>query len=198
MRFQEFFNIFLGDDDTSPEISGAPFYDLTIGGVYPEDVYECLHKHLFGDDNQNSLVSLLYKVKGNQKHRMTVYWAIPKDDDSRIQPGDTVTPNQSCAKDYGRSELNDDFKIITKTVNSRDLYSDGNSLMRWEYRPTTYNQKYHDQLRHEKYNKIIDKIKEGRKIPKINLNKDDKWFGKEAEYLAYLYKKMPFLAKNEI
>ena len=165
MRFQEFFNIFLGDDDTSPEISGAPFYDLTIGGVYPEDVYECLHKHLFGDDNQNSLVSLLYKVKGNQKHRMTVYWAIPKDDDSRIQPGDTVTPIQSYAKNYGRSALNNEFKIVTKTVNSRDLYTHGNSLMEWTYQPTTYDQKYHDKLRHGKYSEIVEKIKSRKKIP---------------------------------
>jgi hypothetical protein len=41
-------------------------------------------------------------------------------------------------RDHGHSALNGKFKIISKTVYARDLYTEGNSLEEWGYVPQPY------------------------------------------------------------
>lgn len=52
-----------------------------------------------------------------------------------INPGDWVTINKEYAKMHGQAELNDQFKIIQKTVKAKELFSDGNSIHEWGYNP---------------------------------------------------------------
>ena len=59
----------------------------------------------------------------------------PKAEKPRINKGDWVTPSMEYAKAHGRSELKSRYRILTKTVRARDLYTDGNSLAEWGYDP---------------------------------------------------------------
>jgi len=53
-----------------------------------------------------------------------------------IHPGDWVTISRDYAKEHGESALNGAYKILTKTVKARDLYTDGNSFHEWGYDPS--------------------------------------------------------------
>jgi hydrogenase maturation factor len=60
-----------------------------------------------------------------------IYRSIPNNIKSGINPGDWVAVSRKYAGDHGRSHLNNDFKIISKTVYARD----GNSISEWGYDP---------------------------------------------------------------
>lgn len=51
----------------------------------------------------------------------------------KINNGDWVTTSLSYAKDHGINNLNNNFKIVKKTVRASELYSDGNSVFEWGY-----------------------------------------------------------------
>ena len=53
----------------------------------------------------------------------------------KINQGDWVTINPEYAKFHGRSWLNNKFKVITKTVRAKDLYTNGDSIHEWGYWP---------------------------------------------------------------
>ena len=53
-----------------------------------------------------------------------------------INPGDWVALSKRYATMHGHHALNSKFKIVSKTVFARDLYTDGNSLDEWGYEPT--------------------------------------------------------------
>jgi hypothetical protein len=58
----------------------------------------------------------------------------------RVKPislnvGDWVTPVRGYAVDHGRSVLRGDYKIVSKTVKAKDLYTDGNSPYEFGYDP---------------------------------------------------------------
>lgn len=53
-----------------------------------------------------------------------------------INPGDWVTINRAYARDHGESTLLGDYKIISKTVKARDLYTNGDSIHEFGYSPT--------------------------------------------------------------
>ncbi len=53
----------------------------------------------------------------------------------KISAGDWVTICRQYAVDHGRGALNGKFKILTKQVHARDLWTDGNSPHEWGYDP---------------------------------------------------------------
>jgi polyhydroxyalkanoate synthesis regulator phasin len=53
----------------------------------------------------------------------------------KIEKGNWVTPSKNYAKMHGIGALNGKYKIISKTVKAKDLYTDGNSLSEWGYDP---------------------------------------------------------------
>lgn len=53
----------------------------------------------------------------------------------KINDGDWVTINKDYVISHGKHNLNNKFKIITKTVRAKDLYTDGNSIHEWGYSP---------------------------------------------------------------
>ena len=53
-----------------------------------------------------------------------------------INSGDWVTINRRYAVQHGKSNLNGKYKILTKTVPAKHLYTDGNSIHEWGYDPT--------------------------------------------------------------
>lgn len=52
-----------------------------------------------------------------------------------IEPGDWVTISRPYAKEHGDYNLNRKYKIVSKMVRARDLYTDGNSIHEWGYNP---------------------------------------------------------------
>lgn len=50
-----------------------------------------------------------------------------------INNGDWVTIHKDYANQHGKSHLNNKFKIISKTVPAKHLYTDGNDIFEWGY-----------------------------------------------------------------
>lgn len=50
-----------------------------------------------------------------------------------INNGDWITIFKEYAKEHGISNLNDKFKIVSKTVPAQHLYTDGNDIFEWSY-----------------------------------------------------------------
>ena len=50
-----------------------------------------------------------------------------------INDGDWVTIDRNYAKEHGYSNLNNKYKIVSKTVPARQLYTDGNDIFEWGY-----------------------------------------------------------------
>lgn len=64
----------------------------------------------------------------------------PQGDDlarPKIQKGDWVSPSKKYATEHGRDNLNNKYRIISKTVKAKELYTDGNSIHEWGYHPHT-------------------------------------------------------------
>jgi hypothetical protein len=66
----------------------------------------------------------------------------------KINPGDWVTISRAYAVEHGRSNLNNEYKIITKTVPANQLYTDGNSLYEWGWVPKSIKKNPSDILFH--------------------------------------------------
>ena len=54
----------------------------------------------------------------------------------KIEPGNWVTINKEYAVEHGMANLNKRYKILTKTVPAKHLYTDGNSVHEWGYDPS--------------------------------------------------------------
>lgn len=55
--------------------------------------------------------------------------------DIKINPGDWVSISKEYAKDHGRGNLKNKYKLIQKTIPAKHLYTDGNSLVEFGYNP---------------------------------------------------------------
>ena len=193
MKFKELFYRKLRENaEASPEPSAinAPLFDLTLGG-FPPDIYSKLSSHLTGADGENRAVALIYGAYGNQRQRLTVYKAVPVEEEGRsITEGDSVTPVRAHATARGRNELGGSFKLVQKTVASRDLFTDGKSFLDWTYRPTPVDQEYQKSKSNQRYQKMLVRIQNGEKIYRINANPSDRWYGKEVEYVEFLQRQI--------
>ena len=61
--------------------------------------------------------------------------ALPAEDIDKVKinNGDWVTINPMYARVHGQSNLNNKFRVLTKTVAAKNLYTDGNSIHEWGY-----------------------------------------------------------------
>jgi hypothetical protein len=119
----------------------APAHNLTQ--IYPDDIYSPNAAQYYGHFGGNnpmdvSSIAIIRDIKNRPDKRVTIYRAIPKDVKASINQGDWVTINRNYAKDHGESTLNGEYKIVSKTVDARDIYTDGNSIHEWGYDPTPY------------------------------------------------------------
>lgn len=140
---RNFINILLESDyrgeHTAPGAEdGAPLYDLTHNEIYPDDVYGSNGARYYADDAIDTFYKAMdYKARPNKT--VTIYRAVPKElVRPKITKGDWVTMSRAYAREHGMSALNGDYKIITKTVAARDIFTDGNSLDEWGYDPQPY------------------------------------------------------------
>jgi hypothetical protein len=53
----------------------------------------------------------------------------------QIQKGDWITPIRKYAVDHGRSALQGEYKIVSKSVRAKDVFTAGDSWLEWGYDP---------------------------------------------------------------
>ena len=117
---------------------GSPAWDVTLGGMYPDDVYSLNGLRYYGtgeDRMDREAYSILQRLKGHPGHQVRVYRAVEKDTKGGIKPGDWVTTVRSYAKEHGESNIRDGYKIVSKLVSAKDIYTSGDSWLEWGYHP---------------------------------------------------------------
>lgn len=89
-------------------------------GKLPKDV----------DNWQNS--SEYYDYISNEIDKLK---SLPQEQETKtkINSGDWVTINPAYAKVHGKGNLENKFKVLTKTVKAKNLFTDGNSIHEWGY-----------------------------------------------------------------
>lgn len=115
---------------------GAPMHDVRQG-IYPDDFYERTRNYVSDAEtgSHQSLSSVLF-AKNRPHAWVKVYRAVPKDAPrGGINPGDWVTPSSLYAREHGRSNLNNNFKIRSKMVRAKHLFTQGDSINEWGYHP---------------------------------------------------------------
>lgn len=123
----------------SPDF-GAPLHDLTGGGqMYPADVYSSKAAQYYGTGYPKAdkeAFDLAKKVRGNPDAEVTMYRAVPKDENIKtINAGDWVTLSKDYAKTHGESALQGDYKIISQKVKAKDLWTNADSIHEFGYHP---------------------------------------------------------------
>lgn len=128
-----------GEHDAPTHGEGyASMHDLH--GVYPSDMYSFQAPHLYGDYSEDYSdavsIGIIQRCRYHPNQIVTVYRAVPKTlGKQQINPGDWVTINRQYAKAHGESNLRGNYRIISKQVWARDLFTDGNSIHEWGYNP---------------------------------------------------------------
>ena len=117
---------------------GAPLDNLK--GVYPDDVYGPNAARYYGvasgDATDKAAARIIQSTKGKPDAPVKVFRAIPKGIQSNeINPGDWITTMKSYAVMHGEGALGGDYKILEKTVNAGDLYTNGDSIFEFGYDP---------------------------------------------------------------
>jgi hypothetical protein len=62
--------------------------------------------------------------------------AAPAEEILTINPGDWVTPVRAYAVEHGEATLEGAYRVISKKVRARDLWTDGNSIFEFGYDPS--------------------------------------------------------------
>ncbi len=111
-----------------------------VSQSFSDDIYskdaQRLHGHGNPQMDEESILAI-HKAKGNPESEITIYRAIPKSAKDGINPKDWVTISKEYAKSHGESVLKGDYKIVSKKVQAKDLWTDGNSIHEWGYDPAT-------------------------------------------------------------
>ena len=123
-----------------PQGAGAaPLHDLTgTGTIYPDDVYSKNAVQYYGTGNpalDRRSMSIAHSYKNKPDAEVTIFRAVPSNAGDTINPGDWVTINGDYAKLHGESALGGDYKIVSKQVKARDIFTNGDSIHEWGYAP---------------------------------------------------------------
>lgn len=125
-----------GNHKPPSDTNGAPAHDL--GRLLPEDVYSKDAGRLYGHGDRHldeKTASIIRGLKGNPEKPVQIYRAVPKSAGASINPGDWVTINKDYAKQHGDSTLRGDYKIVSKTVKAKEIFTNGDSIHEWGYKP---------------------------------------------------------------
>lgn len=86
------------------------------------------------DVNTHLGVSEYYEQISDELDRIKMSGDLP--DKIQINPGDWVSISRDYAVLHGRSSLRGNYRILSKTVRAKDLYTEGNSIHEWGYHPS--------------------------------------------------------------
>ena len=121
-----------------PQQSTAPMHD--VSSLIP-DYYTRSHEYrLSHEPTEDAAMDRIHSVRNRPKAQVRVFRAIPADTVVKrgkgINTNDWVTPVRAYAVEHGRSHLSNQFKIVSKTVPAKHLYTEGNSWEEWGYDPS--------------------------------------------------------------
>ena len=117
----------------------APLHDLTQ--IYPDDIYSDKASRYYGDmggdANDKDSARLMQQYRNKPNATVKIYRAVPIDKkDISINAGDWITINKNYAVQHGKSALYGKYKIVSKIVSARTLFTDANSIHEFGYDPT--------------------------------------------------------------
>lgn len=122
----------------SPDF-GAPFHNVAEAGMFPEDFYTSKGPQWYGSGYPRMDVathSQLNSIRNKPDALVHVYRAVPADAKrAEINPGDWVTPTRDYAVQHGISNLNGQYKLVSKKVPAKHLWTNGDSMHEWGYNP---------------------------------------------------------------
>jgi hypothetical protein len=81
---------------------------------------------------------LIQSMRGKPDATVTIYRAMPTNMEQsamQINPNDWVTISRDYAKLHGDSVLRGDYKIVSKEVKAKDIYTAGDSWLEWGWSP---------------------------------------------------------------
>ena len=119
---------------------GSPMHDVAGPvGVFPEDFYTPKGRMWYGSGYPRMDVdthSMITSIRHKPDAMVHVYRAVPASAKRyEINPGDWVTPSREYAMHHGESNLQGQYRIVSKKVPAKHLWSDGNSIHEWGYDP---------------------------------------------------------------
>lgn len=126
-----------GQHSAPDHTQGSPLYNVTLNGIYPEDFYGPNGQQYYGDMDDPSIYSIVYGYKNKPNARLIIYRSIPDNLEGRIKinVGDWVALTRRYVVAHGRAEFKGKFKVLTRTVAARDIFTNGDSLQEWGYDP---------------------------------------------------------------
>jgi len=84
-------------------------------------------------------VSLIQSLRNKPDRQIRIYRAIQKTAKPSFNIGDWVTVNKKYAIEHGQTHLQGNpFRIISKVVYARDIYTNGDSIHEWGYDPQPF------------------------------------------------------------
>ena len=116
---------------------GAPGHNVA-DGMFPEDIYGPNGNRYYGDGTAEGqrVINQFLAMRGKPDYEITVYRAVPKDAKT-INPGDWVTTVKSYADHHGfRMYDEGEYKVISKKVKAKEIFTEGNSIFEFGYSPT--------------------------------------------------------------
>ena len=113
---------------------GAPLYDLTKNGVYPEDAYTHPNYYTTGHPLDMVAWGLAAQKRGRPESPVWIYRAAPCDV-RMINSGDWVTTVRRYAREHGKHDSDParDMCVGVAKTRARCIHTDGNSLFEWGY-----------------------------------------------------------------
>jgi hypothetical protein len=131
-------NDYKGVHKAPSKSNGAPLHDLTQ--IYPDDIYSNKAVIYYGDratDYSDQLsISIMHSAKGKPDAKIKIYRAVPSNIQGDINAGDWVTINKQYAVTHGERTLEGSYRIISKVVPAKHLYTDANSIHEFGYDPS--------------------------------------------------------------
>jgi 3'-phosphoadenosine 5'-phosphosulfate sulfotransferase (PAPS reductase)/FAD synthetase len=114
--------------------SGAPLFDLTANGIYPNDFYQRMEEYRPHNDSDWDAMGTIGQYRGKPNARVFIYRAVPKGV-REIRPGDWVAITKEYARDHGRhaSDPSQDMPVLAAKVHARDIVTAGDSFQEWGY-----------------------------------------------------------------
>jgi hypothetical protein len=105
----------------------APLHDLTQ--VMPADVYDNLHKY-----TQSSVLKDIITNAKSKPTKTARIHVLAKPGSRGVSPGDEGSLDRDYLVQQGRDTMPEGFKILTKGVTARELFTSGN-LTKWVWNP---------------------------------------------------------------
>jgi len=86
---------------------------------------------------ESKLTGSAYYNQLHKEHKELSAKPAPTDEapKTKINKGDWVSTSKAYAVDHGKSNLKNNYRVLSKTVKAKEIFNDGNSIHEWGYHP---------------------------------------------------------------